>query len=86
MALETEERSVPDDVSVAIDQRMELLSRVAAFTSLRAEIVSAIAPLLREQRHAAGTYVMSEGGPVDFLYIIAEGRVEISSKLSLIHI
>jgi len=36
--------------------------------------------VLREQRHAAGAYVMSEGGPVDFLYIIAEGRVEISSK------
>ncbi len=67
------ERGVP------IEKRMALLSGVPAFARLPTPALEALAERLREERHPAGGVVVAEGDAGDRLYLISEGRAEVSA-------
>lgn len=66
--------------SVGGGERRALLEGVPAFSRLPEETLEELAGLLREERFPAGAVVVAEGETGDRLYLISEGRAEISAE------
>jgi putative peptide zinc metalloprotease protein len=64
--------------AVATDERMTLLRGVPAFARLPTPVLKELANLLSEERYPAGSAVVTEEASGDRLYLISEGRVEVS--------
>ena len=77
MALRPESTVEP---KVPQERRSALLAGVPAFSALPAEALGALAARLEEQRFHAQQEVVVEGSPGDRLYLIAEGRAEVSTR------
>ena len=61
------------------DERLALLRGVPHFAPLPTALLQKLAALLREERYSAGSVVVAEGESGDRLYLISEGRVEVST-------
>jgi CRP-like cAMP-binding protein len=55
----------------------ETLKLIPLFASLSTEELARISPLFRKRRLKKDTYVVMEGDPPDFLYIVSAGRVKL---------
>jgi putative peptide zinc metalloprotease protein len=64
---------------VPAEQRLEVLKEVPAFARLPAPALEELAEQLKEGRYPSGATVVTEGEPGDLLYLIAEGRAEVST-------
>jgi CRP-like cAMP-binding protein/Zn-dependent protease len=71
---ELDERSVPPG------QRLRLLSQASGFALLDHSALDRLAALMCEERYDAGACIVNEGERGDKLYLIAEGRAEVSTK------
>ena len=60
--------------------RRVLLERVPAFALLPSSVRAELAALLVEERYPAGATVVTEGEAGDRLFLIAEGRVEVTAS------
>src|SRR5947209_5045225 len=60
-------------------RRVELLGDVVAFAGLPPDALDELAGRLEEERHDAGSVVVAEGDPIDKLYIIVQGRTEVTT-------
>jgi putative peptide zinc metalloprotease protein len=58
---------------------MALLSGMPAFARLPTPALESLAERLREERHPAGDVVVAEGEAGDRVYLISEGRAEVSA-------
>ena len=67
-----------DREEVTTGQRLALLEGVPAFTRLPEGTLEELAALLGEERYPPGDVVVAEGDEGDRLYLIAEGRAEVS--------
>jgi len=65
--------------SVPLDRRIALLDAVAAFDSLPKDALADLAARLREERFSAEQVIVREGELGDRLYLIADGRAEVTS-------
>src|SRR3954469_13620500 len=65
--------------SVPAERRLELLREVPAFACLPTPALEELAELLREDRYPSGATMVTEGEAGDRLYLIAEGRAEVST-------
>ncbi len=64
---------------VPTDERLALLAGVPAFARLPTPVLEELATLLSEERYPAGSVVVAEGATGDRLYLISEGRAEVSA-------
>src|SRR5919112_6712627 len=67
------------DEGVPVERRLELLMGVPAFACLPTPALEELAELLKEDRYPSGTTMVTEGEAGDRLYLIAEGRAEVST-------
>jgi putative peptide zinc metalloprotease protein len=67
------------DEGVPAERRLELLKEVPAFACLPTPALEELAELLKEDRYPSGATMVTEGEAGDRLYLIAEGRAEIST-------
>lgn len=65
--------------TVPLAQRVTWLARVPAFAGLPANAVAELAALLDEEHHPAGSTIVKEGEAGDRLYLIVDGRAEVST-------
>jgi putative peptide zinc metalloprotease protein len=72
-------RAEPADRGVPAERRLELLKGVPAFARLPTPALEQLATLLEEHRYQAGATMVAEGEAGDRLYLIAEGRTEVST-------
>ena len=75
MAAEAELKSE----GVPTGERVTLLKMVPALARLPDEALEELAVLLREEHYPAGSVVLAEGDTGDRLYLIFEGRAEVSA-------
>jgi CRP-like cAMP-binding protein len=68
-----------EDRTVPPESRLELLARVLAFAHLPAPVLDELASRLTEERFHSGDTVVVEGDTGDRLYLIVEGRAEVST-------
>ena len=61
------------------ERRLELLEDVPAFACLPTPALEELAELLEEDRYPSGATMVTEGEAGDRLYLIAEGRAEVST-------
>jgi putative peptide zinc metalloprotease protein len=61
------------------ERRLELLKDVPAFACLPTPALEELAELLEEDRYPSGATMVTEGEAGDRLYLIAEGRAEVST-------
>ncbi len=64
---------------MTLTQRLVLLARAPMLASLSAAGLEALAGALREERHAAGAVIAREGEPADRVYVVGQGRAELST-------
>src|SRR5919112_5843793 len=69
------------DEGVPAERRLELLEDVPAFAHLPTPALEELAELLEEDRYPSGATMVTEGEAGDRLYLIAEGRAEISTAV-----
>lgn len=62
----------------------EILCKVSLFTALGEEQIAAVAQLCREFKALAGERIITEGERGDGVYILMEGSVDISKRLTLL--
>src|SRR5215211_1814474 len=67
------------DEGVPAERRLELLKKVPAFAHLPTPALEKLAELLEEDRYPSGATMATEGEAGDRLYLIAEGRAEVST-------
>src|SRR5688500_14744147 len=67
------------DGGVPAERRLELLEEVPAFARLPTPALEELAELLKEDRYPSGATIVTEGEAGDRLYLIAEGRAEVST-------
>jgi putative peptide zinc metalloprotease protein len=67
------------DGGVPAERRLELLEDVPAFACLPTPALEELAELLEEDRYPSGATMVTEGEAGDRLYLIAEGRAEVST-------
>jgi CRP-like cAMP-binding protein len=72
-------RAEPADGGVPAERRLELLEGVPAFACLPTPALEELAELLEEGRYPFGATMVTEGEAGDRLYLIAEGRAEVST-------
>src|SRR5947209_4598605 len=65
---------------LASGARVALLARVPAFGRLAPEVLAALSQALLEERAPAGSVVVREGDAADRVYLVAEGRAEVSTE------
>ena len=66
--------------SISHERRIELLRDIPAFSVLSNAALRTLATLFREERYPAGTVVLAQGEEANKLFVIAEGRTEVSSQ------
>jgi CRP-like cAMP-binding protein len=69
-----------EDRGVPLERRARLLSGIPAFARLPDEALQALGALFTEEPYPAGTVVVAEEEEGDRLYLIAEGRAEVSAE------
>jgi CRP-like cAMP-binding protein len=69
----------PADAGVPAERRLELLEGVPAFALLPTPALEELATRLEEHRYPSGATMVAEGEAGDRLYLIAEGRAEVST-------
>src|SRR5215213_3677303 len=67
------------DGGVPAERRLELLKVVPAFAHLPTPALEELAERLEEERYPSGATMVTEGKAGDRLYLIAEGRAEVST-------
>jgi CRP/FNR family transcriptional regulator, cyclic AMP receptor protein len=70
----------PNTIALSLIERVTLLSRVAFFQRIPTHILAAVAEHCEEQLADAGTVVLTEGESGDYLLVIADGVVRVSSQ------
>jgi CRP-like cAMP-binding protein len=63
--------------SIDLDAKKELLRKQAAFSELTEEEVKILAQLLSEKHFKSGETIVTEGGPVDSVYLIVSGTADV---------
>jgi putative peptide zinc metalloprotease protein len=71
--------SGPEDRTISPERRLELLAGVPAFSQLPAPVLEDLASRLTEERFRSADRVVVEGDTDDRLYLIVEGRAEVST-------
>ncbi|HMS40827.1 MAG TPA: cyclic nucleotide-binding domain-containing protein [Pyrinomonadaceae bacterium] len=66
------------NLSINFERRLSLLASLSGFASLSREILNNLVNDLIEEKHVAKSVIVSEGDTGERLYIIAEGRAEVS--------
>ena len=64
----------------ALASRVGLLSRLDLFAAAQQPTLEALAEASTEERVVAGTVVIREGDPADALYVVARGRLQVTSS------
>ena len=72
--------TAPVDMVVPLRQRLQLVDNVPAFAGLPAPARAELAEVLRPEHVSAGAVVVAEGTPGHALYLIAEGRAEVTTQ------
>jgi CRP-like cAMP-binding protein len=72
-------RAEPADAGVPAERRLELLEGIPAFAHLPTPALEELAELLEEDRFPSDATMVTEGEAGDRLYLIAEGRAEVST-------
>jgi hypothetical protein len=72
-------RAEPADGGVPAERRLELLEGVPAFACLPTPALEELAEQLEEDHYPPGAVIVAEGEAGDRLYLIAEGRAEVST-------
>jgi len=65
------------DESVDLTINKMLLKKQACFTPLREDEIEKLAALLKEKHFLAGDTIVTEGDPVDSVYLIAKGKADV---------
>ncbi len=60
--------------------RVLLLEQLGMFATARRALLERLAAHLVDRDYAAGTPIILQGGPADYLYVLVEGTVEVSSS------
>jgi hypothetical protein len=79
-ATQRERKSLEAQPAIPLAVRVRMLNRVPALAALPAEMRQVLAGLMREERFEPGDIVVAEGEAGDRLYLIVEGRVEVSTR------
>jgi putative peptide zinc metalloprotease protein len=66
--------------SVALEARAEFLVQVAEFSAVPRDALRSIASLMQEQHHIPGATIVCEEEIGDLLYVVVEGRAEVSTS------
>jgi MFS family permease len=66
--------------SAALAPRVELLEQLGIFASASRPLLERLASVMHEREFAAGTKIISEGAPADYLYVLVEGEVAVTSS------
>ncbi len=68
--------------SASVQDRVEQLSQVALFSSLKPQALELLARVSTEESYALGTRIFAHGETGDRLYLILEGKVRISREVA----
>lgn len=63
---------------------IDILAKVGMFKELSGDQISAVAKICRELKALGGERIITEGEQGDGIYILADGSVEISKRLTLL--
>lgn len=66
-----------DAKAKAVDEFIDTITRTSIFSGLSREDLARVAGKLDEVRVAAGTTLIRQGEPSDFLYVVQTGAVEV---------
>lgn len=69
------------DTAVRTDVKVDFIKKQACFSQLTPTEVNDLAELLAEKRFAANETIVTEGEPVDSVYLIVEGTVDVRHVL-----
>jgi len=67
-------------LSDKMHKRFQSLDRVAIFRNMNREYTDLLKPLLQPYSCRPGVTVIQQGQPADYLYLIVDGKVEVSFK------
>jgi CRP-like cAMP-binding protein len=62
------------------DNILIMLDRVATFSNMNQDYVKLLEPLFERYTCASGATVIQQGQPADYLYLIVDGKVQVSYK------
>jgi CRP-like cAMP-binding protein len=62
------------------DNILKMLERVATFNDMNQEYVNLLNPLFERYACASGVTVIEQGKPADYLYLILDGKVQVTYK------
>lgn len=65
------------DESISLDIKKEYVKRQPVFSKLTAEEVETLASLLTEKHFAPGDTIVTEGDPVDSVFLIVSGTADV---------
>ena len=65
---------------VTMQERLVAVNRVPTFSDMNEEYVNLVKPLFERYSCRSGTTVIQQGQPADYLYLILDGKVQISYK------
>jgi putative peptide zinc metalloprotease protein len=81
MSVQTDSKAVAAGRhTIALAERVEILTLVPAFVGLSKPTLEAIARAMVEEEFAAGSGIISQGESADKFYLIARGRTEVTSQ------
>jgi CRP/FNR family transcriptional regulator, cyclic AMP receptor protein len=67
-------------VCICQDNKLKMLDRVATFSNMNPNYVKLLEPLFERYACPSGTTVIQQGQPADYLYLILDGKVQVSYK------
>lgn len=67
-------------VCISQDNKLKMLDRVATFNDMNQDYVKLLEPLFERYACPSGTMVIEQGQPADYLYLILDGKVQVSFK------
>ena len=67
-------------VCISQDNKLKMLERVVTFNDMNQDYVKLLEPLFEHFACPSGTTVIEQGQPADYLYLILDGKVQVSFK------